>query len=392
MSNFPENGVIFDRSENWPAKLAVVEFEKWLDATKQLPGALPPVVAVISNFTITPTSAHILVAGTEGNYILETISSTSLQDGAMIFLAAATPDYTITVRGSGNIATPAEFSLATGAWAVLQRSGDMWRVVNSLPLEMHKVDNLAHKPLFDSVTGLANAAQAAVNTVAGDLSTLSGKVENNITHIGSIEGAVSDLTTGAAALDGKVQTNTETIISHGTRITGAEGALSGLTSGIATLESTVAGHGIRITGAETRISTLETSSGTGDVTTGQMNTAIANAIAPLATTVALNAVSTVANAATPAARTITTVAPLTGGGNLSANRTLAVSSATTAAPGVVRPFPASAFVDGEDPQINWAKPDEVPSGGAHQHLINRVVVLESSIGDISTALAAFLRV
>jgi len=68
------------------------------------------------------------------------------------------------------------------------------------------------------------------------------------------------------------------------------------------------------------------------------------------------------NAAVPKTTMLTTTAPLTGGGDLSANRTLAVSDATTSAKGVVKlaadgDASASVAVQGNDTRLqpNYAR-------------------------------------
>ncbi len=65
----------------------------------------------------------------------------------------------------------------------------------------------------------------------------------------------------------------------------------------------------------------------------------------------------------PTARTLTTTAPLTGGGDLSANRTIAVSAATTGASGVVTLAPdggVSGVVQGSDSRLSNARPSALP--------------------------------
>ena len=76
-----------------------------------------------------------------------------------------------------------------------------------------------------------------------------------------------------------------------------------------------------------------------------------------ATDVGLGNVTNVAQA--PASRTISTTAPLSGGGDLSANRTLAVSTFTAAAPGVV-PLSGGGTANFLRADGTWAAP---PGGG-----------------------------
>lgn len=93
------------------------------------------------------------------------------------------------------------------------------------------------------------------------------------------------------------------------------------------------------------VANVKESLGVNSVTTGLSDhladTAAAHAASavsftPVGTIAATDAQTAIAEVATDAAaRTISTTAPLTGGGDLSANRTLAVSAASTSAAGVV---------------------------------------------------------
>lgn len=81
----------------------------------------------------------------------------------------------------------------------------------------------------------------------------------------------------------------------------------------------------------------------------------------------------------PTARTISTTAPLSGGGDLSANRTLSVAAATTAAVGVVElatdgEVAASVAVQGNDARLSNAR---TPT--AHVHVIADTTSLQASL-------------
>lgn len=65
----------------------------------------------------------------------------------------------------------------------------------------------------------------------------------------------------------------------------------------------------------------------------------------------VSGLQTALDAKTAATRTISTTAPLTGGGDLSANRTLAVSSATTSATGVVELATSAEAIASTDPAL-----------------------------------------
>lgn len=132
MSEFPINDVIFNRDASFVAKDAVVEFEKWLTATKQLPGAMPPETITISNLSISPTTSHSLIVGSATNYIIQTITTGPMHNGAIIYLSAASAGYTVTLRSGGNISTTSDITLSTDTWISLQRVGNVWKQIKNV--------------------------------------------------------------------------------------------------------------------------------------------------------------------------------------------------------------------------------------------------------------------
>jgi hypothetical protein len=119
--------------------------------------------------------------------------------------------------------------------------------------------------------------------------------------------------------------------------TGATGATG--PSGVVAVNAPITNAGTS-TSANLSVSAASTSaSGVVQLSDSTSTTSSVLASTPTATKAAYdlaNTANTTANAATPATRTISTTAPLTGGGDLSTNRTLAVSAASTTAAGVVQ--------------------------------------------------------
>ena len=133
MAVFPQASVLFNTDPNWTAAQARVEFEQWLESTRQLPGAAETAVYTIANGQITPTRAAVVV-DTEGGAPaddLTTIAPTNMHAGAVIMLRAANSWRTVTVKhgtGVGGITLlgGVDCALSTTHWLMLCRVGDAW--------------------------------------------------------------------------------------------------------------------------------------------------------------------------------------------------------------------------------------------------------------------------
>lgn len=146
MSEFPDSGVIFNTDPSWTAAQAVAEFQKWLTATMQLPGAAAPESTTISGGQISPTKAMIVV-DTEAVAAADELGSIAtdvMHDGAIIMIRAANSSRTVTLvhgTGLGQIETVdgADQTLSTNSWTVLLRSGTRWvevRLRTALPISI----------------------------------------------------------------------------------------------------------------------------------------------------------------------------------------------------------------------------------------------------------------
>ena len=133
MSEFPVNATIFNTDPSWTAAQAVAEFDKWLTATKQLPGAQTPEALTIDTGSITPTRSMVIVdtEGAAASDDLSTILTSTMHDGAMVMIIAANAGRVVTVVhgvGAGGIELlgGANRNLSTSAWLMLRRSGTRW--------------------------------------------------------------------------------------------------------------------------------------------------------------------------------------------------------------------------------------------------------------------------
>jgi|GEM_PF-5986974 len=133
MAVFPQASVLFNVDPNWTAAQARVEFERWLAATLQLPGAAEAEALTIATGQITPTRASVIVdteGGTSADDIT-TIATTNMHAGAVLMLCAANSGRTVTVKhgtGAGGIALlgGVDCALSTTHWLMLRRVGDAW--------------------------------------------------------------------------------------------------------------------------------------------------------------------------------------------------------------------------------------------------------------------------
>ena len=178
MAVFPQAPVLFNTDPNWTAAQARVEFERWLAASLQLPGAAEAEALTIATGQITPTRASVIV-DTEGGTSaadLTTIATTNMHAGAVLMLCAANSGRTVTVKhgtGAGGIALlgGVDCVLSTAHWLMLRRVGDAWAEMP--PLRAAQAQQAATAAACTGNAATATLAAAASDMAAGHV--LAGK-------------------------------------------------------------------------------------------------------------------------------------------------------------------------------------------------------------------------
>lgn len=194
MAVFPQAPVLFNTDSNWTAAQARVEFERWLAATLQLPGAAEAEALTIATGQITPTRASVIV-DTEGGTSaddLTTIATTNMHAGAVLMLCAANSGRTVTVKhgtGAGGIALlgGVDCVLSTAHWLMLRRVGDAW--VEMPPLRAAQAQQAATAAACTGNAATATLAAAASDMAAGHV--LAGKKTAE-----AVRGAIGVVTPG----------------------------------------------------------------------------------------------------------------------------------------------------------------------------------------------------
>lgn len=173
-----------------PPTTAQLNEQRALDATAtlELEGAQAPQSRTISNGSISPTAAYVIV-DTEGGAAaddLDVISpvlsaSENLHDGMVIYLKAADSGRVVTVKNSSsangiNTYDGNDYVLSTTHWLKLQLRSGKW----------YEVEGRAMETALAAATAAANAATAAehAQTKSGTSSTASGTAAKVVTCAG----------------------------------------------------------------------------------------------------------------------------------------------------------------------------------------------------------------
>lgn len=184
---------------------------------------------------------------------------------------------------------------------------------------------------------VGSQSQAGILRLALDTETTG--TEN---HLAATAGQVGGAKQAAAIANAGVATVTGNVTALTTRVTNAESSITGIDTRVTTLEGS--------SGGGTGTVTIDPSGGLQETSSG-LGVKVSGAI------------------------------QLTSG-------YVTVRSAGNTQLGVVRSLAPASFYTG----VGYIATEYVPSGTAHQALFDRVTVVEGSLGDISTALAAFLRI
>jgi hypothetical protein len=175
----------------------------------------------------------------------------------------------------------------------------------------------------------------------------------------------------------------------GTGATDATTARTNLGLGTAATKNTGTTAGTVAAGDDSRITgAVQTSLNLSDLTnttTARTNLGLGTAATTASSDYATAAQGAAANTAVQPARTISTTAPLSGGGDLSANRTLSVSAATDTAAGVVELATNAETITGSD-TTRVVTPSGFSAGVAKQPEF-MIIAVSDEITDITTGTA-----